>query len=97
VSSTNLFSGGLPFELNKLRLLEKLNINVQTLSGPLPAFYTASKLNDCDFSLGDYCREWDFTSASRNCDFESVPVCNSDCMVLYEWIEFSPGNCCSLL
>jgi hypothetical protein len=73
-------------------------VNVQSLSGPITAFYTASGLDDCDLSLGDYCQEWHSPSTKSGlseCDFQSVPVCNSDCMVLYEWIKISPGNCCS--
>jgi hypothetical protein len=72
-------------------------LNVQTLSGPLPAFYRAASIDQCDLSPGDYCREWSIPPGASYspCDFESVPMCNSDCMILYEWIEISPGNCCS--
>jgi hypothetical protein len=71
-------------------------VNVQTLSGPLPEFYKVRHLSRCDFTNGDYCREWDAPRATDVCDMKIVPVCNTDCLILYEWIETSPGLCCSV-
>jgi hypothetical protein len=73
--------------------LQELYVNVETLSGPLPKL---EGLLYCDVSKADYCRLWDVTSsASTDCNFKIVPECIPDCMVLYEWIERSPGRCCS--
>jgi hypothetical protein len=81
--------------MSEMKELYTLHVNVQTLSGPLPEFFKARDLQYCDLTLADYCREWEVPAASFECDFDSIPKCNSDCMVLYEWIEISPGKCCS--
>jgi hypothetical protein len=98
-SSSNLFTGRLPLRMGEMELLETLYVGVSTLSGPLPEFYKAQNLFKCDFSPADYCRLWDVPSSASssrsNCDFKKVPMCNSDCMVLYEWIDKSPGRCCA--
>jgi hypothetical protein len=94
LSSRNIFTGRLPFRMGSLQSLTSLYVNVPTLSGPLPEFYRAGNLEKCDFTSADYCREWKIPANSR-CNFAVVPMCNKDCMVLYEWIQSSPGRCCS--
>jgi hypothetical protein len=94
--SSNKFTGRLPVRMGRMSKLLRLFVNVQTLSGPLPQFYEATNLKECDVGHGDYCREWSIpTGVNSPCDFDRVPMCNLDCMILYEWIEMSPGNCCS--
>jgi hypothetical protein len=81
--------------MGSMLLLERLFLNIQTLSGPLPELYTLRNLIRCDFSQADYCRGWEAPPATEFCDMEIVPMCNTDCLILYEWIETSPGLCCS--
>jgi hypothetical protein len=94
--SENSFTGRLPLRMKEMTKLEKLYVNVKTLSGPLPKLYTAPSLVKCDLAEGDYCRDWDVPSSlvHPECKFKPVPKCNSDCMVLYEWIEINPVRCC---
>jgi hypothetical protein len=80
--------------MGSLQNLKYLYVNVPTLSGPLPEFYRVENLQYCGFTPADFCRDWK-PPANSECDFEDVPMCNPDCMVLYEWIESSPGRCCS--
>jgi hypothetical protein len=70
-------------------------VNVQTLSGPIPEFHKLRNLWKCYFSYADYCRGWDAPPKTASCDMKIVPMCNTDCLILYEWIETSPGLCCS--
>jgi Leucine-rich repeat (LRR) protein len=97
LTDKNRFSGRLPLRMGEMKNLVKLFVGVPTLSGPLPEFYKVLGLTKCDLSEADYCREWDVPSYAANsgCVFEKVPKCNTDCMVLYEWIEMSPGLCCA--
>jgi hypothetical protein len=78
-------------------MLKRLSIGNQALSGPLPELYKLTKLSECDISLGDsdYCLDWQALAINSICILENVPECSSECMVLYEWIKISPGNCCS--
>jgi hypothetical protein len=93
--SSNVFTGRLPLQMGSMESLRFLFVNVQTLSGPLPEFYKLRDLQICDVSSADYCRDWVAPPKTEGCDFEIVPVCNTDCLILYEWIGSSPGRCCS--
>jgi hypothetical protein len=75
--------------------LKFIFVNVQSLSGPLPELHKARTLERCDFTNADYCRGWDAPPATASCDMKIVPICNTDCLILYEWIKTSPGRCCS--
>jgi hypothetical protein len=95
MSSSNKFTGRLPLGMKVMRDLETLYVNVPTLSGPIPDFTRASGLTKCDFTIGDYCREWQLPVKPLACDFDLIPMCNPDCMILYEFFGSSPGRCCS--
>jgi hypothetical protein len=90
----NKFTGRLPYRMGEMQYLKLLRVNLATLSGPLPEFTASKNLGECSLEFADYCLEWTPPVVS-SCDFSIIPMCNADCMVLYDWIEYSPGNCCS--
>jgi hypothetical protein len=96
--SRNRFKGRIPLRLGDLRDLKRIRLDEPTLSGPLPEFFRSTGLDVCGFSKA-FCREWEIPSyftASSDCDFETVPLCSPDCMVLYDWLgdAISPSSCC---
>jgi hypothetical protein len=94
--NTNKFDGPLPPSMSKLVKLERIYLNVITLTGPLPDLSRLTNLRDCGFVPSGLCRVREFVPVNSLCDFSVLPVCESDCAILSEWLPgmFNPYACC---
>jgi hypothetical protein len=97
-SNSNAFDGPLPSSMINLVLLEKLNLNVATLIGPLPDFSLLTRLTECFFMPSELCINPSFVPVNSECDFSLLPECEmiSDCAILADWIPqlFDSYKCC---
>jgi hypothetical protein len=91
-----MFIGPLPSSMSNLVLLEKLYLNVATLTGSLPDFSQLKSLTDCAFTPSEMCIIPEFVPINSTCNFSVLPECVPDCEILEEWLPglFGVYTCC---
>jgi hypothetical protein len=88
--------------MSKLTHLERLYLNVETLTGTLPDFRSLTLLKSCEFKASQMCIIPEFVPVNSTCNFSVLPECRitilPDCVILEEWLPnlFEAYFCCKV-